>query len=101
MPTLDSYMLPSLMKLNLRENLKVCFIDYISIEEMTNYFKGIADSQEFTGLNLILGGYSIHLIECEQNLVNKILRSLNDLLLSAQTLYQQIWILHFTEEVSV
>jgi hypothetical protein len=45
---------------------------------MTNYFRNISEDQEFSGLNLILGGYAIHLLECESHVMNKMLKSLND-----------------------
>lgn len=45
---------------------------------MTNYFKGVGEDGDFSGLNLILGSYSIHFLEGESSLVMKILTSLNE-----------------------
>ncbi len=57
-------------------------------------------SGEITGLCLILGSYSIHLLECEAPMMNKIMYSLNDLQQQPGSLYSQIWIIHQTEEVT-
>lgn len=46
---------------------------------MTSYFKTIAGDYEFTGMNLILGNFSLHLVEGEALVVNHILTSLNEL----------------------
>ncbi len=50
----------------------------ILIEDTTNFFKSISGDQEFTGLNLIVGSYSIHLLEAESPVINKMLHSLNE-----------------------
>lgn len=50
----------------------------VLIEDITNYFKGYSNEGEFTGLNLILGSYSIHLLEGESHLINTILKGLNE-----------------------
>lgn len=83
-----------------RERLRVSVVHNNCIEDMTNYFKNLAGDAELTGLNLILGGYSVHLLECEGTLMNKILRTLNEYSQQASTPYQSIWVLHQTEEVS-
>lgn len=65
---------------------------------MTNYFKGFGKEGELTGMSLILGSYCLHMLECENSLMKTILTSLNDFT-HTSTLYQQIWIIHQTEEV--
>ena len=45
---------------------------------MTNYFKTIAGDNEFTGMNLILGTFSLHLLEGDALVVNHILTALNE-----------------------
>jgi hypothetical protein len=45
---------------------------------MINYFKNISEEAEFTGLNLIIGGYCIHLLECEAPTMMRMLKSLNE-----------------------
>lgn len=45
---------------------------------MTNYFKSISGDHEFTGMNLILGTYCIHLLEAENVILNEMLRTLNE-----------------------
>lgn len=46
-------------------------------EEMTNFFKSISGDGEFTGLNLILGSYAIHVLEGETHTVNIMLTNLD------------------------
>ncbi|CDW74898.1 UNKNOWN [Stylonychia lemnae] len=67
-------------------------------KDMTSYFKNIYGEQEFSGLNLILGSYCIHLLEGENVLVNMMLKTLNDYQHQSNSPYHQIWILHQTEE---
>eukprot|EP00347_Sterkiella_histriomuscorum_P014035 403362408 len=67
-------------------------------KDMNNYFKNIAGDQEFTGINLILGTYCIHLIEAEASILNQMLRTLNEYVHQPTSPYQNIWILHQTEE---
>ncbi len=47
------------------------------IEDQTNLFKNISEGADFSGLNLIIGGYNIHLLEAEGTVLNKILNNLN------------------------
>lgn len=54
---------------------------------MTNYFKMISGDQEFTGLNLIIGSYSIHLLECENIIMKKILRALSENIVNPNSVY--------------
>jgi hypothetical protein len=61
-----------------REKLKVRCEVLMFVEEMTNYFKSLCDDGELTGLNLILGSYAIHVIEGENQVVNRILRALDE-----------------------
>lgn len=49
-----------------------------TIEDTTNFFKGLSDGSEFTGLNLILGGFAIHVLEGEAAVVNKMLQALDE-----------------------
>ena len=65
---------------------------------MTNYFRNMAGDQ-LTGLNLILGSYSVHLLECEGTLMSKILKTLNEYSQQTTNPYHDIWILHQTEDV--
>ena len=48
------------------------------VEDTTNFFKGLSEGSDFTGLNLILGGFAIHVIEGETQVVNKILTALDE-----------------------
>ena len=75
-------------------NSRVRILDNVSVEDMTNYFKQAAGEAEFTGLNLILGSYSIHLLECENVIMNKILRSLLEYMNMPNTPYHEIWVIH-------
>lgn len=61
---------------------------------MTNFFKNASGDHEFSGLNLILGSYCIHLLEGESFIVNSMLKSLNELSHQPNNPYNQIWILH-------
>lgn len=54
---------------------------------MTNYFKLISDEEEFSGLNLIIGSYCIHLLECEAKTMTKMLRKLNETALAPSSIY--------------
>jgi len=45
---------------------------------MTNFFKSISEGGEFTGLNLVLGGFAIHVLEGETPVVNKMLTALDE-----------------------
>ena len=47
------------------------------VEDITNYFRKVAEDREFSGLNLILGGYCVHFLEGEIPVVNFILNNLN------------------------
>lgn len=46
---------------------------------MNTYFKNLSNDYEFTGLNIIVGAYSIHLLECEAPTMMNILRHIEDL----------------------
>jgi len=78
---------------------KIPFGNNLIIEEMKNYFDSVSDGQEYTGLNLVIGGYSIHLLEGEGPLAWDMLKALNeDIKDRLSGLYQQVWVLHYTEE---
>jgi hypothetical protein len=65
---------------------------------MNIHFKQITD-EPFNGIKVILGSWSIHLIEGEKQSVMKLLRSINTNIQSAQPFYNQAWVLHFSDEV--
>ncbi len=44
---------------------------------MTLFFNQLAGEEKFSGLNLILGSYAIHVIEGEVQTVNRILHGLD------------------------
>ena len=50
----------------------------LSIEEMINYFKQMSDFGVFSGLNLIINNYCIHVLECEASVMLNILKALNE-----------------------
>ena len=55
-------------------NLKVPLFTLKLLEDMINYFKNISEGAEFTGLNLIIGAWCVHLLECEAGPMMRILR---------------------------
>jgi hypothetical protein len=58
-----------------------------NIGDMINYFKSISGDQEYTGLNLIVGGWSVHLLECEASVMTYMLRNLNETAQQPNSLY--------------
>ena len=60
------------------------FLYKLILEDTTNFFKQLSDDEEFSGLNLIIGSYSIHLLEGESAIIGKILAKLNQVLIQHQ-----------------
>lgn len=65
---------------------------------MNNHFRTISD-EPFHGLKIILGIYSIHLVEGESSSVKKLLKNINSNMQSATPFYNQVWIIHQVDEV--
>lgn len=64
---------------------------------MNNYFKQLTDEQ-FAGLKVILGSYTIHLLEGETSAIKKVMKALSQSMLSAHPFYSSAWVLHFVDE---
>ncbi len=64
---------------------------------MNNYFKQLTE-EPVTGLKIIIGSLSIHLIEGEQQAVRKLLRNINQHMHGPTPFYNQCWVLHFVDE---
>jgi hypothetical protein len=56
-------------------------------KDMTNYFKALAEEDELGGLNLIIGPYNIHLLECDAKVSLNILRKVNETASQPNSLY--------------
>mmetsp|Transcript_27040 Transcript_27040/g.26101 ORF Transcript_27040/g.26101 Transcript_27040/m.26101 type:complete len:252 (-) Transcript_27040:40-795(-) len=67
-------------------------------KDISNYFKNLSEGAEFTGLNLLIGPWCLHLLECDSVTVMKMLTALNETAQQPNSLYSQIWIIHQTEE---
>ena len=65
---------------------------------MNTHFKQLIE-EPFSGLKVILGNLSIHLVEGEPPVVKKLLRAVNANMLGPNPFYNQAWIVHFTDEV--
>ena len=50
----------------------------LKLGDMINYFKNISEDAEFTGLNLIVGAWCVHLLECDAVTMTKMLKSLHE-----------------------
>ena len=64
---------------------------------MNNYFKQLCE-EPITGLKVIMGAYSIHLIEGEQQSVKKLLKNISNHMSGATPFYNHVWVLHFVDE---
>jgi len=68
---------------------------------LKGYFDLIADGKEYSGISFIysLEGYSIQILEADNQTANDMLKQLHkDSRDKLASLYQGIWILHYTEE---
>lgn len=65
---------------------------------MNNHFKHISE-EPFYGLNVLLGSYSIVLIEGESKTVKKILRNIHTNMQGGSAFFSTAWVLHFVDEV--
>lgn len=65
---------------------------------MNNHFKGLLD-ETFTGLKVILGTYTIHLVEGETSGVKRLVQRISQSMQSSTPFYNSAWVIHFVDEV--
>jgi len=65
---------------------------------MNNHFKHISE-EPFYGLKVLLGAYTITLIEGESKVVKKLLRNINTNMHGGSSFYNSAWVLHFVDEI--
>jgi hypothetical protein len=64
---------------------------------MNNYFKQLIE-EPVTGLKIMVGTLSIHLVEGEQASVRRLLRNINQHMHGTTPFYNSCWVLHFVDE---
>lgn len=64
---------------------------------MNNNFKPLVE-EPITGLKIMAGAYSIHLLEGDKEAVKKVLKNLNAQMHGPTPFYTHAWVLHFIDE---
>ena len=55
--------------------------------------------QKYTGYCYINGNWILHLFESEDPLMKRYVNALHGKLSEAKSMYQQIWVVHYTEDI--
>ncbi len=94
-------MLRDLLMESLKETLKVRIEEALyktSLGSMNNHFKSVID-ETITGIKVLLGPYTIHLVEGDSNSVKKVLHHISNNMNGNHPFYNNAWVLHFVDEV--
>jgi hypothetical protein len=70
---------------------------YLLLDFMNNNFKPLVE-EPITGLKIMAGAYSIHLLEGDKGAVKKVLKNLDAQMHGPTPFYTHAWVLHFIDE---
>lgn len=65
---------------------------------MNNHFRPLND-ETITGLKVVMGAYTIHLLEGESNSIRRVMHGISENMHSSHPFYNNAWVLHFVDEV--